>query len=172
MKILIIVIILVCVASFIVLRKEETHTINPVQSGTYIELTSKAGNKLVCPDFWTSGDSGSNWSLGDEQAGINIYTVIAEGSGSLEDFQKMVIDNIDALANCEPTEWTDIANNNWSGKYCCYTPKKDTGEDVWQFLIVSTGKYYHAMMIQMPELVYTLNKGTYKNIAMSFTGIE
>ena len=142
-----------------------------VESAKYIEMTSQLGNKLVCPDFWQSVDEGQNWSVGDGQGGINIYTVTAEGSGSLEEFRDMVVASVDDIKGTDSPGWEDVENNNWKGTYALFDAKDDSGT-VWQIIIATSGKYYHSIRISVPKLAYDLNKGMYKDVAMTFASLD
>ncbi len=70
-----------------------------------------------------------------------------------------MIGSIEDLSSLTSSKWIDVKNNNWTGVYAIYQPKEGSEKDVWQFMIVTTGKYYHAIMIKTPALVYSLNRG-------------
>ena len=97
-NIIITILVLIIICSCENKQEPQEQPDNPkVKETTYIERTSKIGNTIVCPDNWDVIDSGQNWTLSDGQGAINVYTVTAEGSGTLTDFRDLVVVGIDEI---------------------------------------------------------------------------
>jgi len=140
-----------------------------------VKFRSKIGTSMVCPEDWSAVEEGQNWTITsvDEQAGINVYTCLAEGSGTLEDFRKLVADSLgENVAGLSASDWAEVSNNNWKGYSRSYSPGPKEATECWDLLVMKSGAYYYAIRIRTSALARKLNGEFYNNIAKSFTGIE
>jgi hypothetical protein len=61
---------------------------------TFVEFRSRIGNRITCLSEWSAEDEGAWWTISDGQAVLAIYTCTVEGSGSPQEFRKMMASSL------------------------------------------------------------------------------
>ncbi len=143
-----------------------------VKQDTFVEFKSQLGNTIVHPSEWLPGDTGDAFSLAspDGRAIINVLTFTVEGTGTLGEFQDMMVSQIDG--DRRDSEWTDIDIGGINAKQRQLDSTDENGKSSWRVYVLQNDKCYHAIFLNASSLVMELNGGVYENVIRSFKGIS
>lgn len=143
-----------------------------VNQDTFVEFKSQLGNTIVYPSQWTPKDKGDAFSLAspDGQAVINALTFTAEGTGTLAEFQDMMVSQIDGDGAIP--KWTDIDIGGITAQKRQLDSRDEDAESSWRVYVLQNGECYHAIFLNASTLVMDLNGGFYENVIRSFKGIS
>ena len=97
---------------------------------------------------------------------ISGLTFAKEGSGSLVDFARCLVHE---LTGVEPTEWESCEVGN-SRALKWQTDPEATNH--WLVYVLQCGQCYHALLVELTEVVMALNWQFYEKLIETFNGIS
>ena len=136
----------------------------------FVERMSKLGNRIVCPSRWNEVDKGDTWLLQvpDNQTTITILSFTVAGTGSLAQFQEMVVGAVDKEGKLERSTWTAIK----VGDVDATEMNLSDGVNSWRLVTLQSGACYHALILECPKLIMDLNADFYEKVLCTFKGIS
>ena len=142
-----------------------------IKKDVIVQFQSRVGNRIRHPSQWSVEDKGDTFFLRspDQQAMISGYTCTIEGSGSLADFQELVLSS--HSGDWEESQWADIEVGGIVAKKRYLTPRDEKADSAWWIYVLTDGDYYHALRINASQRVMELNGGFYEQIVQTFKGL-
>ena len=128
------------------------------------------GNTLTLPSQFRADEKGHTWTLTspDGNTKINVITFTVEGSGSREDFKKLLEKSIDNDGPWKDSAWAPVRLANVDAVTREFDPTDKEGPSAWLIYVIQSGDYYHAILVQASPLVMELNGGFYRDQIRSF----
>lgn len=154
-------------------REENAMSSNDVEKvGTYVEFKSELGNKLICPSTWEMEDDGEVFrvSVPNGQAVINVHTYSIKGSGTLAEFQELMVSSIDG--DWESSAWAPIKIGDVKAQKRSLVSKDPNAESAWRMYVMQQGDCYHAILLSAWTDILALNGDFYENVIKTFKGIS
>jgi hypothetical protein len=142
-----------------------------VKEVAFVEFKSQLGNTIVHPQ-WSAEDNGDAFSLTspDGQAVINVLTFTVEGTGTLRDFQDMMVSQVEG--KWRDSDWTDVVIGGVNSKRRELISSDENANSMWRVYVLQSGECYHAVFLNASSLVMEANGGFYDEVVSSFKGIS
>ena len=136
---------------------------------TLVEFRSKLGNSILYPSHWIPNDKETAFSISapNGQAVISCLTFATEGSGSLVDFGRRLVQE---LTSVEPTEWESCQVGNCRALKWQTNIENPDATSHWLVYVLQCGQCYHALLVELNEIVMALNWQFYEKLIETFNG--
>lgn len=138
---------------------------------TLIEFRSDLGNSILHPSDWIAKSKANAFSISapNGQAVISGLTFLREGSGTLREFGGRLVYQ---LTDVENSEWLQCQIREYSAIKWHSDVDDSEATSQWLVLVVECGDCYHAIIVEMVEVVAVFNWQFYEKLVQSFRGIE
>lgn len=146
-----------------------------MQQDKFVKFTSHLGTSFVAPSQWTTTDEGDTFTLTspDGYAAITAIVYTSEGSGSMNDFREMMTSGLlpKGASRWKDSKWTEVelGNIKASRRVLTAVPEDDFE---WRLYVVDGGKYYHAIFLNSPTTVMSLNGEFYESVVCTFESMR
>jgi len=138
---------------------------------TLVEFRSNLGNTILYPSHWIPNDNKTVFSISapNGQATISCMSFTKEGSGSLVDFGRLILSELTGLKESEWETFEIDANRalKWESDV-----EDSDAESHWLIYVVECGDCYHALLVELIELIMMLNWKYYEKLIETFKGIS
>lgn len=138
---------------------------------TLVEFRCNLGNTILHPSHWIPKNKVNSFSISapNGQAVINVLTFLKEGSGTLLDFGRRLVQQ---LTGEENSDWTPFPIKDYSAIQWDSDLDDSGATSHWLVCVVQCGDCYHAIVVELIELIAALNWQFYERLVQSFRGIE
>lgn len=147
----------------------------PVQQDKFVKFTSHLGTSFVAPSQWTTTDEGDTFTLTspDGYAAITAIVYTSEGSGSLDEFRETMTTGLlpKEASRWKDSQWNTIELGEFKASRRVLIAVPEDGHE-WTLYVIDGGKYYHAIFLNSPTAVMSLNGDFYESIVRTFEGIR
>lgn len=144
-----------------------------VQSDSFVEFKSQLGNTIVILSQWKSEEDDGNvfrLTSPDGHATIHVHTFTVAGSGTLTQFQDVMLSDFEG--NWQDSDWSEVEIGEAVARKRVLMPVDDKQGMSWLIYVLRSGECYHAIFVNANPVAMELNSGFYDEVVRSFKGIS